>query len=87
MNNFVDSIFSPVLQFLQLMIDRIGGVGTIAAKGVRLNDYFGFFSVLGSAWTGVITSFLAALSFVFVLYMVQKYSRVLLWLKDLIKWW
>lgn len=87
LNNFVDSIFAPVLQFLQLMIDRIGGIGTIAAKGVRLNDYFGFFSILGSAWTGVITSFLTALMFVFILYMVQKYSRVLLWLKDLIKWW
>lgn len=87
MINFIDSIFSPVIQFLQLMIDRLGGIGSIAAKGIRLDHYFGFFTVLGPAWTGVITSFLAALTFIFTLYMIQKYSRVLLWFKDLIKWW
>jgi len=30
---------------------------------------------------------IAALIFLFVLYMVQKYGRVLLCFKDLIKWW
>lgn len=87
MTNFIDSIFAPVLQFLNMIISRLNGIGTIAAKGVRLDHYFGFFSVLGPAWTGLITSFLAAFTFVFILYMVQKYSRVLLWFKDLIKWW
>lgn len=87
MNNFVDSIFAPVLQFLQLMIDRLSGIGTIAAKGVRLDHYLGFFSILGPAWTGVISSLLTALFFLFTLYVIQKNSRVLLWFKDLIKWW
>lgn len=87
MINFIDSIFAPVLQFLNLIISKLAGIGTIAAKGVRLDHYFGVFGLLGPTWTGVITSFLTAFLFVFILYMVQKYSRVLLWLKDLIKWW
>lgn len=87
MVNFIDSIFEPVLQTLQLMIDRMNGIGTIAAKGVNLGDYFGFFAILGPAWTSLISQFIAALIFCFILYMVQKYSNVLLWFKDLIKWW
>lgn len=87
MINFVNTIFDPVLDFLNLIITKLSSIGTIAAKGIRLSDYFGFFSILGPAWTGVITSFLAAFLFIFILYMVQKYSRVLLWFKDLIKWW
>lgn len=76
-----------MLQFLQMMIDRLGSVGTVAAKGVRLDNYFGFFSILGPAWTGVITSLLVSLMFIFTLYVIQKNSRLLLWFKDLIKWW
>lgn len=87
MRNFVDSIFDPVIQFLQLMIDKLSGIGTVSAKGVRLDHYFGFFSILGPAWTGVISSLLVSLLFVGILYMIQKNSRVLLWFKDLIKWW
>lgn len=87
MINFINSVFNPVLQFLNMIIDRLSSIGTMSAKGIRLGDYFGFFAILGPAWTGVITSFLTAFMFVFILYMVQKYSRILLWLKDLIKWW
>lgn len=87
MINFIDSVFNPVIQFLQLCIDRLREIGTIAAKGIRLDDYFGFFGILGPEFSQLISSALAALIFLFILYMVQKYSRVLLWFKDLIKWW
>lgn len=87
MNNFIDSLFAPVLQFLELIITKLGGIGRIAAKGIRLDDYFAIFGILGPEWAQVINSLLAALLFTFILYMIQKYSRVLLWLKDLIKWW
>jgi len=85
--NFIDNLFAPVIAWLDKISATLNQAGTVAAKGVRLDDYFGFFAVLGPAWTGVITSFIAALTFLFVLYMVQKYGRVLLWFKDLIKWW
>lgn len=87
MTNFINNLFRPVFSFLDGMIAKLSGIGTMAAKGVRLSDYFGFFSILGPSWVGVINSALSALMFCFILYMVQKYSRVLLWFKDLIKWW
>jgi hypothetical protein len=87
LTNFIDSLFSPVTQFLDLATAKLSSLGSVAAKGVHLNDYFGFFGILGGAWTAVISSLLGALLFLFTLYNIQKLSRVLLWLKDLIKWW
>lgn len=87
MTQFIQNLFKPVLEFLDLIIGKLNDLGSMAAKGIRLSDYFGFFSILGPAWTGVINSALSALVFCFILYMVQKHSRVLLWFKDLVKWW
>lgn len=85
--NFIESIFNPVISILDLIISKLSSIGTVAAKGVRVSDYFGFFNILGNAWSSLIMQFIAALTFIFVLYMIQKYNRVLLWFKDLIKWW
>lgn len=87
MTNFVKSLFNPVIAWLDMMIDKLDGIGTVAAKGVRLSDYFGFFNLLGNAWTSLIMQFIAALTFVFVLYMIKNYSRILIWFKELVKWW
>lgn len=87
MNNFVDSLFSPVTQFLDQAYSKLSGVGVVAAKGVHLDDYFGIFGVLGNQWVGVITSAITALIFLYALDNVQKISRVLLWFKALIKFW
>lgn len=86
MTNFIDSLFSPILQFLDLMLGKLNDLSTVAAKGIRLDHYFGIFGIIGNEWTAVITSLISSLIFLYTLYMIQKYSRVLLWLKDLIKW-
>jgi len=85
--NFVDSIFDPVFQFLDMMSAKLGEIRHVAAKGIRLDDYFGIFGILGPEWAGVINSLLAALLFLFILFVIQKNSGVLLWFKSLIKWW
>lgn len=87
MINFLKSVFDPVFDWFDLMIDRINTLGTIAVKGVRLDDYFGFFAILGPSWSGVITYLISCLIFLLVLYVLQKQSRLILWFKDVIKWW
>ncbi|MED4600090.1 hypothetical protein P9314_05120 [Paenibacillus validus] len=87
MRNFIDSLFSPIIQFLDQCYAKLASVGTIAAKGIRLDHYFGFFSILGNEWTAVITSLITAFLFLYVLDNIQKISRVLLWFKALIKFW
>lgn len=68
-------------------IGQIGQIGTVAAKGVRLDNYFGYFGLLGPEWARVISSLLGSLTFLFILYSVSRYSSVLLWFKSLVKWW
>lgn len=87
MINLIDSIFNPVLTLIENMQNRIENIGTIAARGINLDNYFGFISILGPSWSGVISSFLAGLLFLTVLYMIKTNSRLYLWFKDLIKWW
>lgn len=87
MTNFIDSLFAPILQFLDLIYGKLSSIGTVAAKGIRLDHYFGVFAILGPAWTSVITSLITCLIFLFILSMIKRYSGVLLYLKDLIRWW
>ncbi|MEV2909515.1 hypothetical protein ABNF65_12915 [Paenibacillus larvae] len=85
--NFVQSLFSPILQLLELMTDRLNGMANVAAKGIRLDNYFGILGILGPQWAAVITSLLASIIFLFILYSIQRYSGIFAWFKTLIKWW
>lgn len=87
MSQFVSNIFSPVVQFLDKSIAQLSHMGSVSAKGIRLDHYFGIFGILGPEWARVISTFLGCFVFIFILYTIQKYSGVLLWFKDLIKWW
>lgn len=87
MSKFVSNIFDPVVQFLDTCIGQLGQLGSISAKGVRLDQYFGVFGILGPKWAGLISSLIGCVTFIFILYSIQKYSGVLLWFKSLIKWW
>lgn len=87
MRNLIDSIFDPIFSILDNMQSKIDSIGTIAAKGIDLDNYFGFITILGPSWSGVISSLLAALLFITILYTIKTNSRIYLWFKDLIKWW
>jgi hypothetical protein len=87
MTNLIDSLFEPVLTLLDNMQNRISSIGTITGKGFDLDNYVGWFQVLGTSWIGVIGSLISGLFFIFILYSIKTNSRLYLWFKDLIKWW
>jgi hypothetical protein len=87
MTNLIDSLFEPVLTLLDNMQNRLSNIGTISAKGLDLDNYLGWFQVLGTSWIGVIGSLISGLFFIFILYSIKTNSRLYLWFKDLIKWW
>lgn len=87
MSNFVKNIFDPFIQFLNQSIVELNDMGTVAAKGIRLDNYFGVFGILGPEWASLISSLLASLVFLFVLYAIKQYTGVILWFKSLVKWW
>lgn len=87
MINLIDSIFQPVLSFFDNMQSKLDSIGTVTARGIDLDNYFGVLNILGPSWSGVISSLLAAVTFLCVLYIIKTNSRIYLWFKNLIKWW
>lgn len=69
------------------MIDKLNDIALVASKGIKLDNYFSYFNLLGPEWSGVIISLLASITFLLILFLIKNYSGVLLWFKNLIKWW
>ncbi len=87
MNKLIDSVFNPVLDFLNNAQSKLENIGTISAKGLDLDNYLGFINVLGNSWSGVVSSLLTSLMFLGVLYAVKTNSSIYLWFKSMVKWW
>lgn len=87
MKKFIDSLFSPIVQMLDWMIEQLNSISLVAAKGVRLDHYFGLFNIIGPQWIGVIQALISAILFLYVLKLVKAQGSLIIWLKGLIKWW
>lgn len=85
--NFIDSIFSPPLSFLQLMESMLNEAGTVVGKGIDLNNFFSFFSYLPSEWQGVVTSALVSVTLLAILLLVKAAWDTYIRVKGSVKWW
>ncbi|SFT00472.1 hypothetical protein [Paenibacillus sp. 453mf] len=85
--NFIDSIFSPPLEFLNMAYRYLNEVSLVAGQGINLNKYFVFFGYLPSSMQAVINSLLAALILLSVLQLVKVIMRMYYAVKDGSKWW
>lgn len=85
--NFIDAIFSPPLTFLQLTQDMLSRAGTVAGRGINLNNYFSFFAYLPSEWQSVVQSALASSVLLAILFLVRALWDMYLKVKASSKWW
>lgn len=69
--NAIDSMFAPLDQFLQLIIDHLDTASLVTGHGINLNNYLGFFAYLPSSWQSVLQSLLASVGFLAVLFLVR----------------
>lgn len=87
LKNFIDSIFSPPLSFLEMARDYLNQVSVVAGHGINLNNYFGFFSYLPSSMQAVINSLLASILILAILQIVKVIIRMYYAVKDGAQWW
>lgn len=87
MRNFIDSLFSPILQMLSWINENISHLGTVVARGYNLNTWLGWVTVLGPGFSLLVQSMIASLVFLSVLYMIRTQSKILIWFKELIGRW
>jgi hypothetical protein len=85
--SFIDSLFNGPIQLLQSAINFLSRLANVAATGINVNNYFGWFGVLDPAFQRVINSILASLAFIAILFIVRAVYRIYLSLKAGIKWW
>lgn len=89
MRGFVDTIFSPVLDFLKQILSNLVSARLEIPKGKLFDvfDYFPYFSMFGPGWRNFVVT-VAFLSFTYlILYFVLNNIGFFLKLKDAIKWW
>lgn len=85
--NFIDSIFAPPISFLQMCLDYLNSIALIAGHGINLNNYFGVFAYLPTAFQSVINSLLASIIFLAILQLVKAILRMYFTVKSGVKWW
>lgn len=85
--NVIDTIFGAPLSWLTMMRDMINNAGTVAGKGINLNNYFSFFGYMPTEWQLVVKSAMASVVLLMVLWLVKAGWNSYLNLKGSIKWW
>lgn len=85
--NMIDSIFNPPLAFLNLIKDLLDNAGTVAGKGINLNNYFSFFGYLPSEWQLVVKSALTSVVLLAILFLVRSAWDMYLRVKSSSQWW
>lgn len=87
LRNFIDSIFGPPIEFLQMARDYLNHAGTIAGHGINLNNYFSFFGYLPPSMRSVVNALLAAVILIGIMEIVKVIIRMYYAFKDGAKWW
>jgi hypothetical protein len=85
--NFIDSIFGPPITFLELMRDMLANAGTVAGKGINLNNYFSFFGYMPVEWQNVVKSALTSIVLLAIMLLVRAIWDVYLKVKNSAQWW
>lgn len=87
MRNFIDSLFKPVFAFLQMIKDSLNNMSSVVAVGYDVSYHFAWVQVLGGGFVLLITSLIASIIFLTILYNIKTSSRLIIWLKELIGRW
>jgi hypothetical protein len=87
MRSLVDSIFSPLMMWLDSIISRIDLLSVPLGRPLNINNYIGYLSFLGANWIQFITTAFA-LAFVYLItYLIVANMGVIIKFKNMVKWW
>lgn len=87
MRNIIDSIFGPVLTWLNDIYVSISNLFVPLSRPINFGRYFGYFSFLGPVWITFIQTVCTLAFIYFVVYLIKTQTGLFLKFKDFIKWW
>jgi hypothetical protein len=87
MRAIIDTIFSPLLNWLIGINQSIQDMSVPLARPINVSDYFGVFAHFGAGWTSFVTT-ICTLAFIYgMCFIVVTQIGLLIKFKDVIKWW
>lgn len=86
-HSFIDSIFNPIVSFLDLGIQKLQGLNMVASQGLDVGQYLSVFGDMPSVWQKVIVSILASVTLLGGLIIFRSIMRMYFSIKDGVKWW
>lgn len=87
MRSLIDTIFQPVLTWLQSIINSINDMSVPLSRPINIDNYFGYFALFGSGWQDFVQT-VCALAFIYgICYLVVIQIGLFSKFKDIIKWW
>jgi hypothetical protein len=87
MRALIDSVFKPVLNWLQNIYDSISDLIVPISRPLNVDNYFGVFGYFGSGWQDFAET-VCVLAFIYVVcYVIVTQIELLRKFKDLVKWW
>lgn len=87
MRNLIDTIFGPVLIWLNNISSSISSLSVPVSRPINFGRYFGHLSFLGPHWITFITTVCTLAFIYFVIYLIKTQSGLFIKFKDMIKWW
>lgn len=85
--SFIDKIFSVPISFLDLAIEKLGGIGKVMGQGLNVSSYLSIFGDLPKEWQMVVTSIMASMVLFISLFLVVVVMRIYYAVKEGVKWW
>ncbi|MGG0718390.1 hypothetical protein ABE096_12470 [Robertmurraya massiliosenegalensis] len=85
--SFINKIFQPPIEVLELAIERLQSIQMINAQGIDIGKYFSVLGDLPSSWQMVVTSLLASVVLLVTLLIFRSVMRMYYSIKDGVKWW
>lgn len=87
MKSIIDTIFNPVLNWLDKIISAIQDLSVPVSRAIDINVYLGPLALLGPYWVTFITT-VCFLAFVYmVTFIIVAQQGLFIKFKDTIKWW
>lgn len=86
-HSFIDSIFNPIISFLDLGIQKLQGLNMVTSQGLDIGKYLSVFGDMPGVWQKVIISILASVTLLGGLIIFRAVMRMYYSAKEGVKWW
>lgn len=87
LRSFIDSIFQPIISFLDLGIQKLQSINLVVAQGIDVGKYLSVFGDMPGVWQKVIISILASVTLLGSLLIFRSVMRMYYSVKEGVKWW